>query len=757
MRSNPELWKRGVELLKGSEFMRAVDSIPTYQQYRKDGNLAKFYEEVMANAIGKHGANLFTQKSKQNAWNKWMRDFGNWIKSALGIQSDKPYGDLTLNEWLDTAVHGVFTGTTPTFQEKGAEFSLEESTNPENDYNLDSDVIAAKIAGKRKDWREFKTPLGKLKIPRKFTDLLVPPAADDYHGLVSKIKNIPGVNKVTQAFIDNHHSYVNKSTDFRDRVKSLRKGVKDILNDTAVTHKGNELNGAQAIQAYVDGERSAELDKFVSNPKVKAYMDGMQNEGALKPSEGNRDYTMASPDFDTVNHIVNDLYKETFEDFNAKKNEVFTPEVMNRIRREKGNRYADALEAALQRMSTGKSSRGVADPTTQKWNDWAQGSVGTIMFLNFRSAALQLLSVGNYGFSDKVNSGKFIANLAKQFATLPFDLANKNSGLRKRLDSKYLRERRARAGFDVNMAELADSIQGSKNFGEITKKILNFGFKATAAIDSLAIAMGGEAFVKSGGTESNWIEQSEEAQQSSRPDRVSKWQTTGISKFVLAFANTPAQYFRLGQKALRTIRDPKASIKEKIGASSRVLWYMAAQNAIFTALQSASNGLFDEDEEEVEAAYNSMADSLLRGMGLYGAVISSLKNVAYEANKQNKKVNPDYTAAALKATSISPPLNKKINDLLAIGRGYKYGDDQKHVTAVAKGIAVTTNLPADWAQKKYNAAKELWDDEYGNWQKFLMVLGYSPYALDKKNESEFDLDVDLDIDLDDIDLEDIDF
>ena len=225
------------------------------------------------------------------------------------------------------------------------------------------------------------------------------------------------------------------------------------------------------------------------------------------------------------------------------------------------------------------------DDTTRRWNDWAQGSVGTIMFWNFRSAALQLLSVGNYGFSSEVNTAQFIGNLAKGIARLPFDLANKNSKLRKRLDHAYLKERRARAGFDVNMQELADSIQGSKNFSEITKKILNWGFKATAAVDSLAIALGGEAFVEAGGNEKAWIEQTEEAQQSSRPDRVSQWQTTGISKFVLAFANTPAQYFRLGQKAFRTIKDPNSTTKDKMGAASRVMWYMAAQNAIFVALQ----------------------------------------------------------------------------------------------------------------------------------------------------------------------------
>ena len=762
--TNPALWKRGVELLKGSDFMRVVDDIPAYKKLREKGNLATFYEEVMANALGKRGAEIFARnREKATIWDKFVKKAGDWIKNRLGISAEKGYADLTLNDWLDVGAQSILTGDQTAFTSKPVTGKQQVAFSVAEDPIADHDTASAKLAGEKTDWYK----IAGIKIPRigskGFFSYLAPPAADDYHGLSSKLHKIVGkenVAKVSKAFIDDHHNYITESQKARKAAKALRTPVKKALNSKAAILKGNEVSGAQAVQAHIDGNTSASLDSFIAKPEIQEYIKGMQELGLLKPSEGTRDYTLASPDFDITNYIVNDLYKKSFNNFNNIKNDIYTPQVLDNIRAQQGTRFADAFENSLQRMSTGKSAGGIMDSTTQKWNDWALGSVGTIMFFNFRSAALQMLSVGNYGFSDQVNSAKFIGNLAAGLARVPIDMLNKNSGLRKRMRSDYLNERRQRAGFDVNMADLAASIEGSKNFGDVTKKILNFGFKATSAIDSLAIAVGGEAFVKAGGTERAWIEQSEEAQQSSRPDRVSKWQTTGASKFVLAFANTPAQYFRLAQKAARTIRSKNSSTSEKVGAASKLLWYMAAQNMIFTALQSATWGVFDDDEEKVNSAYNSISDSILRGMGMYGAVISSMKNVLVEADKQSKKPNPDYVAAALKASSISPPLNRKISDLLSIGRAYKYKDEQKEAKAVTKAITVATNLPADWGLAKYNAVKNLWDDKFSNWQKLLLALGYSEYSLTvDKEEGALDFDnLDFDeVDFDDLNFDDVEF
>ena len=41
----------------------------------------------------------------------------------------------------------------------------------------------------------------------------------------------------------------------------------------------------------------------------------------------------------------------------------------------------------------------------------------------------------------------------------------------------------------------------------------------------------------------------EENQQSSRPDRISQQQAGPLGRIILAFANTPAQYARIMQKA----------------------------------------------------------------------------------------------------------------------------------------------------------------------------------------------------------------
>ena len=748
MRENPQLWLKGRELLKGSKYHKSVHAIPTYREYL-EGNPSKYWEEVMANAIGKHGATLFDSAKDAKKWDNWMKSVGDWIKQKLGIESAKPYEDLTLGDWLDTAVHGVFTGKVPVAEQKpSVEFSLEEG---------EVDAEAAKLAGKAKDPKWYKSPL----------KWLIPPAADDYHGLVSKIKNIAKgkIESVTNAFERNHHAYVDASTKIRETVKNINKNLSFKLDEKDVaTIEGNKVNAAQAIQAHVDG---IETD-YSQRPEVQEYINKMQDLGILKPSTGKKGYSTASPQADLVSYILDDLYQEHFADFNSKKAEVFSPEALADIRKEYGNKFADALENSLQRMSTGKSGGSLSDPATRKWNDWALGSVGTIMFLNFRSAALQMLSVGNYGFSSDVNGFTYTKNLLKGLATLPVDLFNPDSALRKRLNSSYLKERRARAGFDVNLSEFVDKLRGSNDIPSITKKILEFGFKATAFADSLAIAVGGNAFIDSNGTEAKWKEHTERAQQSSRPDRVSQWQTSGVSKYVLAFANTPQQYFRLAQKATRIIKEKGISSKEGRAALAQIVWYMGIQNAIFTSLQAASmalfNGLGTEGEEDEERnMLNSAAGTILRGMGLYGAVVDSVKNVIVEAYKQEGKPVPDHVKSVMKAASISPPLSRKINDLQAIGSAYKYDKDKTGIeaptaTAIARGTAVATNLPADWLQKKMVAVGDLADDKFTSFQKLLRLMGYTEYTLLGKGKKDKFGDISFDdIDFDDVDFDDVEF
>ena len=132
-RSNPQLWKRGVELLKNTKYMEVVNNNPDYRALREN-NLSAFYEEVMANALGKRGAQIF-ENNKTNAkkWNNFLDSVGAWIKDRLGIVSNKSYADLTLDDWLDLGAKSILSGDKTAFQTEisGADAAAQYSNNAE--------------------------------------------------------------------------------------------------------------------------------------------------------------------------------------------------------------------------------------------------------------------------------------------------------------------------------------------------------------------------------------------------------------------------------------------------------------------------------------------------------------------------------------------------------------------------------------------------------------------------------------------------
>ena len=131
-------------------------------------------------------------------------------------------------------------------------------------------------------------------------------------------------------------------------------------------------------------------------------------------------------------------------------------------------------------------------------------------------------------------------------------------------------------------------------------------------------------------------EVAEETQQSSRPDRISMQQASGIGRVILAFANTPMQYARLTKKAALDLANRRGDWKTNL---SKLMYYSTIQNIIFSSLQSAMFALMftDEEEEETKKRYyrvaNSTADSLLRGIGFGGAAVATGKKHGARSNK----------------------------------------------------------------------------------------------------------------------------
>jgi hypothetical protein len=71
---------------------------------------------------------------------------------------------------------------------------------------------------------------------------------------------------------------------------------------------------------------------------------------------------------------------------------------------------------------------------------------------------------------------------------------------------------------------------------------------------------------------------------------------------------------------------------------------------------------FDKKEERI---LNSMVDTMLRGSGVYGAIVSTLKNTALAYYKEEKKdaFGKDHRNTLLEILNLSPPVGSKVRKI----------------------------------------------------------------------------------------------
>ncbi len=132
-----------------------------------------------------------------------------------------------------------------------------------------------------------------------------------------------------------------------------------------------------------------------------------------------------------------------------------------------------------------------------------------------------------------------------------------------------------------------------------------------------------------------------------------------------------------------------------------------------------------------------MADSLLRGMGYGGAMVSTLKNVLLKIADENSKKSPKYVLAVDELLSFSPPLDSKLRKLKSAANTMSWnGKDMKEkgfslnnpaYLSVAQVVSATTNIPLDRAIQKINNLRAVASNSSENWQKVAMLLGWSTW------------------------------
>ena len=463
----------------------------------------------------------------------------------------------------------------------------------------------------------------------------------------------------------------------------------------------------------------------------------------LKSGWQNRSF--AKEIYDSINDGARKRHLETFS---ANVDAIFNDTTLDLIADQFGVKYKQALVNTLKRMKSGRN-RTANDANANAYMNWLNRAVGTTMFLNTRSAVLQLLSTLN--FIGKPGNNLFQATAA---------FANRkqwNEDYKKLWDSDYLTNRRDGAKFDV----LADEIANDPD--NWISKILQKGFLPTRYADSFAIALGGASFyrnrvnslVKEGMSEADaevqamkdWRQAAEESQQSSDPSKISEIQASSIGKIIYAFANTPFQYARITKRKLQDLTSGRSaaegSVQKDLGT---IFYYSMAQALIFNALQSGLVALLmsdDEDDEELkQEKYASMLErsltSFAKSTGNPGAVASTLYAMMKEGYlQQTGKKRPDANAFAVTATSISPPLNSKLRDIAGAYRAYNKIEDGDAFTpsldnealTMAGEVASVAGLPLDRVIRKARHLAAISNEEAELWQKIWMLAGWSEWEL----------------------------
>ena len=529
---------------------------------------------------------------------------------------------------------------------------------------------------------------------------------------------------------------------------------------------------------------NADLLKYAFG--IKSLMKGMEYPAPKKGWES------SNISYDIQQNLEKTRRKDYLKEWQENVDIAFSKENMAKLEAVYGPKYVEALNNILERMRTGRNRKSSNSRIENALLDYLNGSVSAIMALNTKSAVLQQLSNINFlNWTDNnpMAAAKAFAN-QKQYWRDVVDILN----------SDYLVNRRAGLKLNVTESELAAMAKSPNKIRAFIGLVGEKGFVLTKYGDSFAIATGGATFYRNrfntylNQTNSDgnkiyteeeaakkamvdFIEISEDTQQSSRPDKISQQQAGNLGRLILAFANTPSQYARLTKKALLDLKNGRGSKRENI---MKITYYGFVQNLIFSFMQQGLFSIFfgDDDENEVKTikeaeakaqenqqkafkAANGAFDGFLRGLGVLGGLASTIKNMGIKLYEKSKRKRPDYASTAYELINVSPPIDSKLSKIRAGFAALDYDLEEikkKGVTDItnpaymagARVIAGTTNVGVDRLFTKGRNIANAFDSELATWQRIFSLIGWQGYELGIEDEEDDDLQefLNLNINLD---------
>lgn len=650
--------------------------------------------------------------------------------------------------------------------------------------------IAPKITGNKRatldqafnDILEEKTGIASNKVyskerarvagrKNKKMSFYIPPSAEDFTGLMYKVLSKGKLGDAQMAWIKKHvlnpyakamDQIASERVELFERFRALKKEISAVPKKLKKKLPGTDDTYETAVRVYmwdkqgmdIPGLTKKEIKELVSivkkDKELKAFGDELITIFPGAYPQAQSFWLSGNITTDFLNGLNTTRRAEILSEWQANVDEIFSEKNLNKLESQFGDNYRSALENILGRMKTGTNRPITDNKNLNRFYDWVNGSVGVVMFLNMRSAVLQTISMVNYiNWNDNnilAAAGAF-ANQKQYWADF-----------KTIWNSDFLRNRRGQLQLNVSETEIADMADKGGVKG-VVNYLLKLGYTPTRVADSFAIASGGasmyrnrmKSYMKEGFSQEeaeiqafrDFQELTEEAQQSSRPDRISKQQASTTGRLFLAWANTPMQYGRLIKRATQDLIAGRGDRNTNI---SKIAHYSFLQNIVFNFMQKGAFALAfaqEEDDEKKRDKYGqvgeSMVDSIVRGSGVQGTLLIAAKSLIKDVVKESKKGRPDYEGSLWKLLEGMPPLDAKMDRAKDIAYAFQYEKEEMieegltigspGLEAIASGISFATNVPVDRALRKMENIQAALDEQTDTWARIALLLGWNEWSL----------------------------
>ena len=143
---------------------------------------------------------------------------------------------------------------------------------------------------------------------------------------------------------------------------------------------------------------------------------------------------------------------------------------------------------------------------------------------------------------------------------------------------------------------------------------------------------------------------------------------------------------------------------------------------------------------------NGALDSFLKGTGVYGAGISTIKNtlIQWDIQKNKPYGRSDDAKVVIEAISMSPPIGSKIRKINNAIKTFKYNEgvgaelglriENPNFSAWGNLIEAGTNIPLARIINKANNIEEAITGNHELWQRIALVLGWNKWSMEIEDE-----------------------